>query len=257
MDRAPRAPGRAVSAVEHWPLVLLLAAAALLLWSPPGRPARARARALAASPPVPPPPTAAPADPRRRWLLAGAAAAAGALLVGGPVGVVAGAAGAVGLERVLRRASGAGAHRARAALEDELPVACDLLAVCLGAGLPVGGALAAVSGALPGALGGELATVAGRYRLGSAAREAWTGVPAPLAPLGRVLVRAGESGSTVVPALHGLAADRRAALRAGTEARVRTAGVWVLAPLGACFLPAFVCLGVAPVVLGIAADVLP
>jgi hypothetical protein len=39
------------------------------------------------------------------------------------------------------------------------------------------------------------------------------------------------------------------------EAAIRRAGVWVLAPLGACFLPAFVCLGVAPLVLGIAADV--
>jgi hypothetical protein len=29
----------------------------------------------------------------------------------------------------------------------------------------------------------------------------------------------------------------------------------VLAPLGACFLPAFVCLGVVPMVLGIAGDV--
>jgi hypothetical protein len=29
----------------------------------------------------------------------------------------------------------------------------------------------------------------------------------------------------------------------------------VLAPLGACFLPAFLCLGVVPLVLGIAADV--
>jgi hypothetical protein len=31
--------------------------------------------------------------------------------------------------------------------------------------------------------------------------------------------------------------------------------VWVLAPLGLCFLPAFVCLGVAPMVLGIARNV--
>ena len=34
------------------------------------------------------------------------------------------------------------------------------------------------------------------------------------------------------------------------------AGVWVLAPLGVCFLPAFVCLGVVPLVLGIAGNVL-
>ena len=39
------------------------------------------------------------------------------------------------------------------------------------------------------------------------------------------------------------------------EAAVRRAGVWVLAPLGVCFLPAFLCLGVVPMVLGIAADV--
>ncbi|WP_409331354.1 type II secretion system F family protein [Trujillonella humicola] len=247
-----------MSAAAHLPVVLLLVAAALLLRSPPGRPARDRARAVAAArlPAVPPSPDPS-ADPRRRWVLAAVAGVATVLLVGGPVGPVAGAAVAVGLERALRRSAGSGARQTRAALEDELPVACDLLAVCLAAGLPVGGALAAVAGALPGPLGEELAVVAGRYRLGSAARAAWAGVPPPLAGLGRVLARAGESGSTVAAALHGLAADRRAVLRAGTEARVRRAGVWVLAPLGACFLPAFVCLGVAPVVLGIAADVLP
>ena len=61
--------------------------------------------------------------------------------------------------------------------------------------------------------------------------------------------------AAAAPALRALAADSRASLRAGTEAAVRRAGVWVLAPLGACFLPAFVCLGVAPLVLGIAAEV--
>jgi pilus assembly protein TadC len=37
---------------------------------------------------------------------------------------------------------------------------------------------------------------------------------------------------------------------------VQRAGVRVLAPLGLCFLPAFVCLGVVPLVIGIAGDVL-
>ena len=58
-----------------------------------------------------------------------------------------------------------------------------------------------------------------------------------------------------MPALRALAAESRASARAETEAAVRRAGVWVLAPLGACFLPAFVCLGVVPMVLGIAGDV--
>jgi pilus assembly protein TadC len=69
------------------------------------------------------------------------------------------------------------------------------------------------------------------------------------------VVRAGESGSAVVPALQRLAADLRSAGRSDLEAAVQRAGVWVLAPLGLCFLPAFLCLGVVPLVLGIAGDV--
>jgi pilus assembly protein TadC len=241
------------------PVALALAAAALLVWSPADRPATARARALARpTVPDPPQPAAGPAASRlRRWPLAAAAGSAVAVLLGGLPGLVLGATAAVGLERALSRSGDAGARRLQAEVEDELPVACDLLAVCLTAGLPVGGALAAVAGTLSGPLAGELAVVAERYRLGSAARVAWDGVSGPVTGLGRVVARAGESGSAVVPALRALAADGRAAARSRTEARVRQAGVWVLAPLGACFLPAFVCLGVAPVVLGIAADVLP
>jgi hypothetical protein len=58
-----------------------------------------------------------------------------------------------------------------------------------------------------------------------------------------------------VPSLQRLAGDLRTAQRGAVEAAVRQAGVWVLAPLGVCFLPAFLCLGVVPMVLGIAADV--
>jgi pilus assembly protein TadC len=39
-------------------------------------------------------------------------------------------------------------------------------------------------------------------------------------------------------------------------ARAERVGVWTLLPLGCCFLPAFVCLGVLPVVLGVAGQVL-
>jgi pilus assembly protein TadC len=100
-----------------------------------------------------------------------------------------------------------------------------------------------------------LRTVAALYRLGAEPRRAWAEVPGELAGLGRVLVRAGESGAAVVPALRTLAADSRSAARGDAEAAVRRAGVWVLAPLGACFLPAFLCLGVVPLVIGIAGDV--
>ncbi len=235
-------------------VVALVLAGALLCW-PVRSPVAVRARELAARdgagrPPQPSGPGAA----RRRWLLAGAAGLAAGLLVGGGAGVGVAGLVAVGGERLLRRGSREGA-RAGPTPEADLPVACDLLAVCLEAGLPVGGALAAVATALPGPLGPELTTVAGLYRLGAAPRRAWADASAELAVLGRVLVRAGESGSTVVPALRSLAGDTRAAQRSRADSAVRRAGVWVLAPLGVCFLPAFLCLGVVPLVLGIAADV--
>lgn len=192
---------------------------------------------------------------RRRWLLAAGAGTAVGVLVGGPAGVVAAGVVAGGGERLLRRATPDEERTARTALVGDLPGACDLLGVCLTAGIPVAGALAAVGDAVPGPVGAQLSRVAALYRLGAEPRRAWTDVPAELAGLGRVLVRAGESGAAVVPALRSLAADGRSAQRMATEAAARRAGVWVLAPLGACFLPAFLCLGVVPLVIGIAGDV--
>ena len=232
---------------------LLALAVALLVWSPRTRLARLRLEQLRprARPALLEP--GAPASRRRRWLLAGVAGLAVGVLVGGLPGVLV-AAGATALgERALRgreELDGGGA-----ALERELPGACDLLGVCLAAGVPVGAALAAVGAAVPVPLGRHLVGVAALSRLGADPRQAWADVPAELAALGRVLTRAGESGAAAVPALRSLAVESRTAARTAAQSAVQRAGVWVLAPLGLCFLPAFVCLGVVPMVLGIAGDV--
>lgn len=237
---------------------LLALAVALLLWPPRGAVPRGRARALrsalTAAPRVAQPLGDAVSATRRRWLLAGGAGAAVALLLGGFLGIVAAVGVVVGGERALRRAAPDPRRSMRTALIRELPGACDLLGVVLAAGLPVGAALAAVGGSLPQPLGPELRSVAALYRLGADPRQAWADVPLELAGLGRVMVRAGESGSAVATALRALADESRATARASADAAVRRAGVWVLAPLGACFLPAFLCLGVVPLVLGIAGD---
>jgi pilus assembly protein TadC len=230
-------------------------AAALLVWPPADASVRARVQRLRGTPPRGAPGRGA-VDGRRllRWVLPAAAGLGGALLLGGAGGVLAGlvvAGGAVGVLRRADRTAGDGG-----AVTRELPVACDLLAVCLAAGVPIGSALAAVAGAVSDPLRSELAHVAALYRLGAEPGDAWAGVPAPLAPLGRAVARAGLSGSAIGGALRALAGDVRAAQRTRGEAAVRRAGVWVLAPLGACFLPAFVCLGVVPLVLGLAAGVL-
>ncbi len=237
---------------------LLVLAAALALWPPAGGAGAARWSALRAAEPEAPAVASSPDAGRerlRRWLLAAAVGPPVALLAGGLVGLAAGAGVAVLVERLLRARAPDGAAADRRATERDLPAACDLLGVCLAAGLPVEGALEAVGGAVGGPLGTQLRSVAALSRLGADPRRAWADVPPELAPLGRVLVRAGESGATVAGALRTLAAESRAAARAATAAAVQRAGIWVLAPLGACFLPAFLCLGVVPLVLGIAGDV--
>ncbi|SDF58959.1 type II secretion system F family protein [Klenkia brasiliensis] len=228
-----------------------LLVAALLTWPrAPGAAARLQPPAAPVDRPLP-----QQAGPVRRWVLAGVAGVAVVAVGGAGPGTLLLAAGVVvGVERWARRAGAAPDPGGQ--LRADLPVACDLLAVCLAAGTPVGGALGSVGDALGGPLGAVLAEVAARVRLGADPRRAWAGVPVDVAPLARVVARAGESGSSVVPALQALAVDRRAAQRAATAAAVQRAGVAVLAPLGACFLPAFLCLGVVPLVLGVAADVL-
>ena len=192
--------------------------------------------------------------PARRWLLAAGAAVPVGLLLGGALGLGATVAMLLLAERGLRRMHADRASDAR--LLRELPVACDLLAVCLAAGIPLPGALAAVASVVPGPLGVDLQRVAGMTRLGAGAAVAWQGAATPLEPLARTLRRSETSGARAAPALHALAADLRTSARTATDADVRRAGVRILAPLGLCFLPAFVCLGVVPLVIGIAGDVL-
>ena len=242
---------------EGWPAALLLAAA-LAVWVPGSAVAGRRVRRLSAL--LSPAPSvrsvpAATASARRRWALAGGAGLAAGLLLGGLLGAGAAVATTLAGQWLLRAAEPDADAAARAALERELPVACELLAVCLAAGLPVPSALAAVGGAVPDPLGGQLRRVAGLSRMGAEPRQTWADAPAALAALGRVLVRAGESGAAAVPALGALAEELRSSARSEAQAAVQRAGVWVLAPLGLCFLPAFVCLGVVPLVLGIAGEV--
>lgn len=151
--------------------------------------------------------------------------------------------------------------------DPRLPFAIDLLAVCLRSGMPTSSALRSVSSNLgdsghpgPGALGRVLGVsavfgqVAAASELGTepaAAWEDWIGHPT-YGPLARALVVTGESGSTVASRLEDVSQRLRVATGQLAMTRAARAGVALMAPLGLCFLPAFVCLGVLPVVVGIA-----
>jgi pilus assembly protein TadC len=95
------------------------------------------------------------------------------------------------------------------------------------------------------ALGAEPATAWSELELVPAYREAAASAR-----------RCASSGSRLASSLHRAAADVRARRHQDALARAERAGVWSMLPLGLCFLPAFVCLGVAPVILGVAGPAL-
>jgi Flp pilus assembly protein TadB len=211
----------------------------------------------------PRPETAAPKpagkrDARLRWAAGALAGFVCVSLVGGPVGWAVGALVTVGCVRILGRLEPRAVRLRRARILAELPMAIDLLAACLRGGGAWHESVEAVADAIGDPLGSELARVAARIRLGADPAEEWLGLTNEpiLAPLGRAAARAATGGAPVAATLARLARDQRRTARAAASARARTAGVRAVAPLGLCFLPAFVLLGIVPAVAGIAANVL-
>jgi pilus assembly protein TadC len=190
---------------------------------------------------------------RSRFFAAAAAGLGVALVVSGAAGVLAGAVAALLAGRWLARLPPAGAVRDARRLRSELPLALDLLAACLQSGLPVVTALDAVIGAVDPVLGARLMPALTAFRLGAGPVEAWR----PLAgddvvgPAARTLMRAGRTGAPSADVVSALAARHREQVRADYERAARAVGVWAVGPLTVCFLPAFVLVGVVPIVWGL------
>lgn len=136
----------------------------------------------------------------------------------------------------------------------ELSLAADLLGACLAAGAEPRSAAHAVGASLGGPLGDRLTAVASELRLGGDPALAW-GRLAKLPGadgLARCMERAAVAGAPALVAMDRLSEDCRAECRRTAMARARRAGVLATAPLGLCFLPAFLLVGVVPVLLGLA-----
>ena len=212
--------------------------------------------------PSPRTPRAAPDRPRRavllrlRPVLTLVGLAGGWAMVGGPVGPAAGLAAALAVWVVLGRAEDPAAVRRRERLAEDLPVGVDLLGSCLEVGAAPESALATVAAALGGPVGEEFRAVHRRLSLGVAPAEVWRDVAQhpQLGPLGRAVGQAHETGSSVGLAVHRLAEDLRARTRADVEVRARSIEVKAAAPLGLCLLPAFLVLGVLPMIVGVFAS---
>lgn len=236
-----------------WPAALTLCAAAVVSWpeppcfSAPGVP-RTRHTAMDAK--------------QRRAVLVAVAVSAVALLgdwwpwwASGAVAVAAGAA----TLPIPVRPTGAD----RTADRRIFAVHADLLAACLDAGMPIGAALLAVDSTRRPAVSqrthdppdplAPLDEVAALLMLGADPVRAWASVQqdSELASLAAAASRSSAGGTTLSDAVREHALAMRAAIAADAERSSGRAGVAMTAPLGLCFLPAFLCLGLAPVVVGL------
>jgi pilus assembly protein TadC len=94
--------------------------------------------------------------------------------------------------------------------------------------------------------------------LGAEAELAW-GVCAAhpdVEPLARAAVRVADSGAALATALRVLAGERRSEAQADARAIVQRVGVQGVLPVGLCFLPAFVLVGIVPAAMGLLGGVL-
>ncbi|MFD7967462.1 type II secretion system F family protein [Streptomyces clavifer] len=187
--------------------------------------------------------------------------AAGWILIGGAAGCGAGLVAAFGVRRWQRSKQGRrrGAQEAEDAwVARQLALAADLLSACLSAGAGPRDAAEAVGESMGGPVGEQLARTAAEIRLGGEPADAWgrfAEIPGA-GPLARCLERAGSTGAPAAEPVSGLADEIRAERASAAVARAQRAGVLITAPVGLCFLPAFLAVGVAPVVIGLATGLL-
>jgi Flp pilus assembly protein TadB len=196
---------------------------------------------------------------RRTALMSAAVAGTGAyLLLGGVLGVVTAVACLVVIPRLLARLEPRRVREHRERCEGQAPVLADLLGALLASGATVRDALHAAAAAIPEPTATVLRPVVSAIDLGADPPSAWrtVGVIPAHTPIVDAICRAHESGAPAAGLLKSAADDIRRDRRREVEVAARSAGVRAVAPLAACFLPAFLLLGVVPVVASLASGLL-
>jgi len=136
----------------------------------------------------------------------------------------------------------------------------DVLAACLRSGMAVSTAAAATAPSAPQELARLLDRAADLLALGADPVTAWSNSHLPLdnhaEALLRLARRSAASGAALAQGVAELAEQSRHDAADAAGAAAERASVLIAGPLGLCYLPAFLCLGIVPVVAGLAGDVL-
>ncbi len=137
--------------------------------------------------------------------------------------------------------------------------ALDVLAVCLAAGMAVPAAAGATALSAPPRLGPFCAGPPIYWPSAPDPDTAWSAADgrgdAGCEALTRLARRSAASGTALAQGVAELAEQSRQDATHAAAAAAERASVLIAGPLGLCFLPAFVCLGIVPVVAGLAGDV--
>ena len=128
------------------------------------------------------------------------------------------------------------------------------MSAAISAGASVQDALTVVTSTVDEPLRSRLNSVRASVALGAPQTVAWAQLldDDALAPIASAVIRSAQTGSTISIVLDAAAVDMRHAHRAQVEVAARSAGVRSVAPLALCFLPAFLLVGVVPVIAGFA-----
>lgn len=157
---------------------------------------------------------------------------------------------------------GAAIDKGRDGSDDPLAVASalDVFGACLSSGMAVASAACATAPTAPRSLAVVLERAGQLLALGADAETAWSH-PADahddhVETLCRLARRSAASGTALAQAVRELADQSRQDAADAAKGAAERASVLIAGPLGLCYLPAFVCLGLVPVVVGLAGDVL-
>jgi len=197
-------------------------------------------------------PTRASPDPG--WLAAACTPVAVVLFLGWPVGLVVGLIAAPVVRSAVGRLETGAARRRNLVARRQLPGALDLVTAALDAGRPPGTALALAAEVTADPLGSDLSSVAHRVSVAGDLNAALSDVDGPLLPLARALRRADQSGVPVADVITSAALDVRREDQAARRQQARQVGVRTAAPLGICFMPAFLLIGIVPTIIAVASN---
>jgi pilus assembly protein TadC len=150
-------------------------------------------------------------------------------------------------------------RRHREQLIMEVPQALELMAACLGAGLPARTACAAVVRTFDGPVADDLGQVLALLELGVGDVVAWRTLHdhPQLGLAAADLARSVESGTSMVQGLRHHAAAARQVRRSERQVLARAVGVRSVLPLMMCFIPSFLLLGIVPAVVSAVLNALP